>query len=111
MRHKISCFAAAASAACVLGLSGPASGQADPFGALYQPPPGSPAANEASSGRTGSTSVSGAVGRSYAGAQTGGMVSLAQLDLMPGDLPPMAVVLDSGGTCLLYTSPSPRDRG
>jgi hypothetical protein len=105
MRHKISCLAAAASAACLLGVSGPASGQADPFGALYQPPPGSPAAKEASSGRTGSTSVSGAVGRSYAGAQTGGMVSLAQLDMMPGDLPPMAVVLDSGGTRVLKNRP------
>lgn len=61
-----------------------AAAQSDPFGALYQGAPG------ATSGRTGATSVTGAVGRSYAGSQTGGLVSLAQLELMPPSAAPFA---------------------
>lgn len=104
MRQE-SVSAAVVAALISLLASGPASGQADPFGALYTPPPGSPAAKETSSGRTGATSVSGAVGRSYAGSQTSGAVSLAQLDMMPGDLPPMPIALKSGSTRYLANRP------
>jgi hypothetical protein len=45
----------------------------------------------------GATSVTGAVGRSYAGSQTGGLVSLAQLDLMPAAVAPLPVKLDGYG--------------
>lgn len=69
-----------------------ATAQTDPFGALHPAAPG-----EASSGRMGSTSVTGAVGRSYAGAQAGGLVSLAQLDLMPADVAPIAPALKVTG--------------
>lgn len=97
--------AAVAAAALSLLSSGSALSQADPFGALYTPPPGSAAARDASSGRTGATSVSGAVGRSYANSQTGGAVSLAQLDMMPADLPALPVIFDGGATRYLKNRP------
>lgn len=100
------CVSAAVAAALLsLVASGPAAAQADPFGALYAPPAGAAAARDASSGRTGATSVSGAVGRSYATSQTDGAVSLAQLDLMPADLPPLPVALDGGATRYLKNRP------
>lgn len=89
----------------VLSFGGPAASQSDPFGALYTPPPGAAPARDASSGRTGSTSVSGAVGRSYAGAETGGQVSLAQLDMMPPHAPPLPVALQGHSTRFLANRP------
>lgn len=89
----------------VLPLGGPAASQSDPFGALYTPPPGAAPARDASSGRTGSTSVSGAVGRSYAGAETGGQVSLAQLDMMPPNAPALPVALQGHSTRFLANRP------
>jgi hypothetical protein len=80
-----------------LAFAAPAWAQIDPFGALHPPPPGVSAkagAAPPSSGRTGVTSVTGAVGRSYAGSQTGGFVSLAQLDMAPAAAAPFAVRLD-----------------
>ncbi|MDO8409650.1 MAG: hypothetical protein Q7S93_06275 [Phenylobacterium sp.] len=84
-----------------LAFSGPAASQSDPFGALYTPPAGAPPAQDASSGRTGSTSVSGAVGRFYVGAEAGGRVSLAQLDMMPTHAPPLPVALQGHSTRFL----------
>lgn len=92
-------------AALLLALPGAASSQADPFGALYSPPPGAAPAKDASSGRTGSTSVSGAVGRTYAGADASGRVSLAQLDMMPDHAPPFAVALQGHATRYLANRP------
>lgn len=79
--------------------------QADPFAGLYGAAPGAPRAPDASSGRAGATSVSGAVGRSYAGSETGGRVSLAQLDLMPVDLPPLPVAFQSHAARYLKNRP------
>lgn len=80
-------------AALVLAFAGaPAAAQTDPFGALHPAAPG-----QASSGRTGTTSVTGAVGRSYAGAQAGGLVSLAQLDMMPAEVAPLTPRLQVTG--------------
>jgi hypothetical protein len=67
-----------------LGAGSLAHAQSDPFGALHQGQPG------ATSGRSGATSVSGAVGRSYAGSDTGGLVSLAQLEMTPANVGPFA---------------------
>jgi len=89
----------------VLSFGGPAASQSDPFGALYTPPAGAAPARDASSGRTGSTSVSGAVGRSYVGAETGGQVSLAQLDMMPPHAPPLPVALQGHSTRFLANRP------
>lgn len=91
--------------ALLLAQPGAALAQADPFGALYTPPPGAAAAKDASSGRTGSTSVSGAVGRSYANAQASGQVSLAQLDMMPDNAPPLPVALQGQATRYLANRP------
>ncbi|OYW92785.1 MAG: hypothetical protein B7Z13_09045 [Caulobacterales bacterium 32-67-6] len=96
---------AALAAALLLAPSSAALAQADPFGALYNPPPGAPQAKEASSGRTGSTSVGGAVGRSYANAQASGQVSLAQLDMMPDIAPPLPVALQGHATRYLANRP------
>lgn len=94
-----------AAAVALLALAGSAFAQADPFGALYGPPPGTPPAKDASSGRTGATSVSGAVGRSYAGSQSAGRVSLAQLDMMPDMAAPLAVALQGHATRYLANRP------
>lgn len=96
---------AALAAALLLAPSSAALAQADPFGALYNPPPGAAQAKEASSGRTGSTSVGGAVGRSYANAQASGQVSLAQLDMMPDIAPPLPVALQGHATRYLANRP------
>ncbi|MCG9917618.1 MAG: hypothetical protein MH112_14835 [Phenylobacterium sp.] len=96
---------AALAAALLLALPGAASSQADPFGALYSPQPGTAPAKDASSGRTGSTSVSGAVGRTYAGADASGRVSLAQLDMMPDHAPPFSVALQGHATRYLANRP------
>ncbi|MDP1874319.1 hypothetical protein [Phenylobacterium sp.] len=103
MRHGSTGLTAMAVA--LLALAGSAFAQADPFGALYGPPPGAPPAKDASSGRTGSTSISGAVGRSYVGAQAGGQVSLAQLDMMPDMAPPLPVALQGHATRYLANRP------
>lgn len=97
--------ALAAMAVLALSLPAPALGQADPFGALYTPAPGATPAKDASSGRTGATSVSGAVGRSYAGADASGRVSLAQLDMMPDNAPPLPVALQGHATRYLANRP------
>ncbi|HYE42059.1 MAG TPA: hypothetical protein VEA15_01590 [Caulobacteraceae bacterium] len=71
----------------VLALAaGQAGAQTDPFGGLYQGE-GQP------SSRTGSTSVSGSAGRSYAGASESGVVSMASLSLLPRQVAPMAFKL------------------
>lgn len=95
----------ALAAAILLAHPGVASAQADPFGALYTPSPGAAPAKDASSGRTGSTSVSGAVGRSYANAQASGQVSLAQLDMLPDTAPPWPVALQGQATRYLANRP------
>lgn len=81
----------AALVAAVLLMASGARAQSDPFGALYTPPPGTPAAPGAAapSTRTGVTSVTGAVGRSYAATEEGGFASLAQIALLPRVAPPM----------------------
>lgn len=86
-------------ALAVLACAGAAEAQVDPFGALYRPAPGAAAKPGAqqSSGRMGATSVTGAVGRSYAGSQTGGLVSLASLEIMPAPTAPLPVRLDGFG--------------
>ncbi|MDO8902430.1 MAG: hypothetical protein Q7V15_13865 [Phenylobacterium sp.] len=94
-----------AAAVALLALAGSAFAQADPFGALYGPPPGTPPAKDASSGRTGATSVSGAVGRSYVGSESGGRVSLAQLDMMPDMAAPLPVALQGHATRYLANRP------
>lgn len=104
MRHE-TVSAAVGALLLSLAAAGPASAQADPFGALYAPPGGGAPAKDASSGRSGATSVSGAVGRSYANSETGGAVSLAQLDMMPADLPALPVALDGGATRYLKNRP------
>jgi len=98
-------MALAAIAVLALSMPAPALGQADPFGALYTPAPGAAPAKDASSGRTGATSVSGAVGRSYAGADASGRVSLAQLDMMPDNAPPLPVALQGHATRYLANRP------
>lgn len=71
----------------VLALAaGQAAAQADPFGGLYGGE-GQP------SSRTGSTSVSGSAGRSYAGASESGVVSMASLSLLPRVVAPMGFTL------------------
>ncbi|MEW6017608.1 MAG: hypothetical protein AB1760_05985 [Pseudomonadota bacterium] len=105
MRHSLSRLLAAAATLALLGAASVANAQSDPFGALYGAAPGAPPPPDASSGRSGATSVSGAVGRSYANAQTGGAVSLAQLDLMPLDPPPMPVVLQAQSARYLKNRP------
>jgi hypothetical protein len=79
-----------------LACAGAALAQTDPFGALYKAPAKSP---------QGATSVTGAVGRSYAGSRTGGMVSLAQLDLLPAEISPFPVPLDGYSTRYLKLRP------
>lgn len=85
----------AALAGCVLLLVSSAHAQNDPFGALYAPPPPPPgtAAAPAPSTRTGVTSVTGAVGRSYAGGQEGGFASLAQIGMLPRVVAPIGLRL------------------
>lgn len=97
--------ALALAAALSLSIPALALGQADPFGALYAPAPGAAPAKDASSGRTGATSVSGAVGRSYVGAEASGRVSLAQLDMMPDNVPPLPVALQGHSTRYLANRP------
>jgi len=80
----------AALAAAIAIMSTTARAQSDPFGALYAPPPGS---GPAPSTKTGVTSVTGAVGRSYAGSQEGGFASLAQIGMLPKAVPAMPVAL------------------
>lgn len=105
MRHSLSRLLAAAATLALLDAAGAANAQSDPFGALYGAAPGSPPAPDASSGRSGATSVSGAVGRSYAGSQTSGAVSLAQLDMLPSEAPSLPVVLNGGATRYLKNRP------
>lgn len=71
-------------------MAGTARAQSDPFGALYAPPPGSapPPSN-----KTGVTGVTGAVGRSYAGSDTDGFASLAQISMLPRTAAPIALQL------------------
>ncbi len=69
----------------VLAASG-VQAQTDPMGALY-------GGQDQPSSRTGSTSVSGSVGRSYAGADAHGVQSMASLSLMPTTVAPIAVRL------------------
>lgn len=80
----------AALAAAILMTATTARAQSDPFGALYAPPAGS---GPAPSNRTGVTSVTGAVGRTYAGSQEGGFASLAQIGMLPRTVPAMPVAL------------------
>ncbi|MFZ5670943.1 MAG: hypothetical protein ACOY4K_15755 [Pseudomonadota bacterium] len=87
------CIAALVAAALQPAIE--ARAQSDPFGAFYAPPPGAPAQPGAAapSTRTGVTSVTGAVGRGYAGTDEGGFASLAQIALLPRTAAPMAVDL------------------
>jgi hypothetical protein len=66
-------------------IAGPALAQSDPFAALHGADPA------AGSGRVGSTGVSTAVGRSYAGSQESGALSLAQIGFLPKTVAPLAV--------------------
>lgn len=92
-------------ALAALGLGSAALAQADPFAALYAPKPGDKPDEARSSGRSGSTSVTGAVGRSYAGSQTGGFVSLSSLDLLPANFAPFQPRLDTGNGRYLKERP------
>lgn len=80
----------ASALATALAMAATARAQSDPFGALYGPPPGT---TPAPSGKTGVTGVTGAVGRSYAGSDTDGFASLAQIAMLPRTVPPIALQL------------------
>jgi hypothetical protein len=73
--------------------------QADPFGALHPTQPGS------SSGRTGGTGVSTAVGRSYAAYDTTGVASLAQIAFLPKTVAPIPVQLKGWNAKFLKARP------
>src|SRR5690554_5789022 len=75
-----------ATAAAIALLATAAQGQTDPFGTLY-------GGQDQPSSRTGATSVSGSVGRSYAGAGEQGVQSMASLSLLPKAVAPMALKL------------------
>ena len=108
---------AIAGCAGVLALmAGSAAGaQVDPFGALYgqpvqpQPQARGGGAHQGASGRNGVVvgvlSVSGAVGRSYAGSQEKGTVSLAEVARLPKTVQPFAVTLDGTSTKYLRNRP------
>lgn len=74
----------------VIVMASTARAQSDPFGALYAPPPGSA---PAPSTKTGVTSVTGAVGRSYAGSDEDGFASLAQISMLPKVVPAIGLQL------------------
>jgi hypothetical protein len=76
--YLIICLCAVSAVALMLATT--AHAQSDPFGALYAPPPGSA---PAPSSKTGVTSVTGAVGRSYAGSDEGGYANLGQIAMLP----------------------------
>jgi hypothetical protein len=97
-------------------MAGSAAGaQVDPFGALYgqpvqpQPQARGGGAHQGASGRNGAVvgvlSVSGAVGRSYAGSQEKGTVSLAEVAMLPKTVQPFAVTLDGTSTKYLRNRP------
>ena len=73
-----------------LVMASTARAQSDPFGALYAPPAGSAPAPSA---KTGVTSVSGAVGRSYSASDTDGFASLAQISMLPRVVPAIPLQL------------------
>lgn len=81
MRNKV-----AASLLVLTLAGGQAAAQSDPFGGLY-------AGEGQPSSRTGSTSVSGSAGRSYAGASESGVASMASLSLLPRQVAPMPMQL------------------
>lgn len=71
-------------------MASTARAQSDPFGTLYAPPPGSA---PAPSSKTGVTSVTGAVGRSYSASDTDGFASLAQISMLPRTVPAISLKL------------------
>ena len=75
-----------ASLAALVLAAAPAVAQTDPFGSLY-------GGGDQPSNRTGSTSVQGSAGRSYAGANSAGFQSMASLSLLPRTVAPMPLTL------------------
>ena len=83
--------------AAALLTAGAAQGQSDPFGGLY--------AGQGQSTAVGATSVETAVGRSYAGSQEKGAVSLAQIGFLPKTVAPFAIELDGWNEKFLSRRP------